>query len=337
MSFSRLHHAVQRFRGQVAQKRDVTEHALTDAHTNTLEQLAPALRRLYADLDEAQKAQSSNQQGEPPNTVPLFWLFDQGRVEHLTRTVASHMDTFASFAYDLVQKAQEWARDRGQYAADVLLRIAQPESEPKRPSLLSIWLARVRESLSPLFLSFGPNAAKGILDTLVQGVSLGKTVQEIADQVTQVLDEPRWRSLTIASTELYKAFNGVLMQYYQSNAQTVLGWLWHCRLSPTSCAACIALHGTIHQLDETLEDHPNGQCIPLPYVASMTEIQKGVDWFEHQDEQVKRAILGTDVAWDLYKTGRAALHDFVGVRHDHGYPASVYQRSAKQITKEQTA
>lgn len=164
------------------------------------------------------------------------------------------------------------------------------------------------------------------------GLSLGSKAQEIVQNINQVLDVPRWRSIAIAATELFKLFNDTLFEHYRGNP-TVIMWQWQCKLSLRSCVCCIALHNTLHELTETLDDHVNGECSPLPYFAGQELGQSGIDWFAEQSEETQRAIMGTQVAYDLWKSGKATLQDFIGVRHDAEYGSSVYQQSAKRIMK----
>jgi hypothetical protein len=154
---------------------------------------------------------------------------------------------------------------------------------------------------------------------------------QVTREARQVLDEPRWRALTVADTESFKAFNQVLYDNYRANEQTVTGWWWHCQLSDHSCAACVAMHGTIHPLSEHLNDHPNGSCVAVPYVAGM-KLPDGQAWFDLQSAEMQRKILGTKIAYRMYKSGMP-LKQFIGKSYDTKHGTSVYQRSAKELMR----
>lgn len=322
-----LSHLVTHFRSQLQHKRDTTEATLEQMHAQTVQQIQPALDRLYFEINAKMRELAATQEDGEPAKIPLSWLHEDNRLEQIKQYVTWEVDNFATFARITAMQAVDWATGLGRQTADSFMRVVQDGLLP----LIKPFLPNAANKLRDLFSSFGKDAAKGLGDALMLGLSLGQKPAEMAAQITKVLDEPRWRAVTIMETETQRVFVDVLLDNYQSNAQAITGWIWNCRLSARSCAACIFLHGTIHKLTETLDDHPRGQCFPTPYIASMNDIQRGVDWFEEQDESVKRDILGTDAAWDLYRAG-TSLEAFVGTRHDHGYAPMVYQRSVKQIT-----
>ncbi len=320
-----LHTLAQRFRTQLKDRRDTTAQTLTDAHAQTVQQLHPQ-------LDETYKAIEAKQQSTDGN-IPLSWLSEGGRLDALKRFIAERIDQFSVFAKVTVSQVVEWALMMANQAASVFLKNGQPglSPEPTPQSTVLKLLNGARDNLAGLFGTLGKNAAKGIEDVLVLALTLGDRVSSIAESIKTVLDEPRWRSIAIAATEMFRIFNDGLLSNYKVNAHVIIGWSWQCKLSPHSCACCVALHGTIHKLTETLEDHVNGECQPLPYWSGQELGQSGTDWFNEQDEATQRAILSTNVAYDLWKSGGATLQDFIGIRHDPGYEPSVYQKSVKQI------
>lgn len=320
-----LSHLATHFRAQLHQKRDTAEATLEQMHAQTIGRIQPTLDRFYSEISTKMKELATTQ-GEPAK-IPLSWLYEDKRLAQMKEQVMWEVDNFAAFARITAMQAVDWATGLGRQAADSFMRAVQDRLMP----LMKPFLPNAASTLRDLFSSFGKDAAKGVGDALTLGLSLGQKPREMAAQITKVLDEPRWRSVTIMETETQRAFVDVLLDNYRSNAQVITGWLWNCRLSARSCAACIFLHGTIHPLTEVLEDHPRGQCFPTPYLASMNDVERGVDWFERQDDTTKRDILGSDVAWEAYKAG-TSLEAFVGVRHDHGYSPMVYQKSVKQIT-----
>jgi Phage Mu protein F like protein len=323
MSTNPISRITNHYRAQLAQKNEATTHKLTNAHSQTTRRVEPMLTRLYDQI---------NTKREAGQEALLVWLHEPGRLDAIKQFVHTQVDNFATYARVVALQAQEWAGSLGQKVSRMLMRIVQPEHTPALPSV-SPFTDFMQESLNalPQFREFGTDAAKDVANVLQLEVSLGAKVDDINAKIADVLDVPRWRSQLIAATELYKAFNDTLLHNYRSNAQVISGWIWNCRLSSRSCAACVALHGTIHKLTEVLIDHPQGQCFATPYVLGMSEIQSGVDWLEEQGELVKREILGTNVAYDLYKSG-TPISAFAGVRHDHGYEPSVYQKSVRQLT-----
>ena len=58
--------------------------------------------------------------------------------------------------------------------------------------------------------------------------------------------------------------------------------------------------------------------------------QTGPEWFEKQDDNVKREMLGPK-AFEHYARGEVRLSDFAGERSDRHLGAVTYQRSLKEV------
>jgi hypothetical protein len=68
--------------------------------------------------------------------------------------------------------------------------------------------------------------------------------------------------------------------------------------------SCLAMHGTIHELTEQLNDHHNGRCTMLPYPQGLQVIkQTGQEWFDSLTDQQKEASMGKG-RYQAYKDGR---------------------------------
>jgi hypothetical protein len=323
---NRLLRLVARYRGQLQQREQQTAQTLTAAHAQMTQEIQPHLEQLYQDVN-------TKQQDDDEKTIPLSWLHEGNRLEALGQFIRRQVEHFAMFAQITVSQVQQWATTLGNQVASLFMKVAQPDLSPvsTHPSVLSHLLSGANNQIAMLFGSFGKKSAKDVNDALTLGLSLGSSVRDIASQVTQALDEPRWRSITIAATEMYQAYNSTLLENYRTNAHVITGWVWICKFDG-SCAACVALHGTVHRLSETLHDHCHGKCTPAGYRDGMDLPQSGVDWFYEQDEAVQREVMGTGVAYQMIQSG-VPLEAFVGIDHDLTYGKSVYQKSAKQITK----
>jgi hypothetical protein len=324
MSLSNL---VNRARSQLQQRKEQTSQVLTTAHSQTVQQIKPQLDHLYQQID----AKQSDQPGDVTNKIPLSWLSEGGKLDALKQFIYEHIDRFATFARVTTEQVMQWASSLSQQSADLLMRVAQAGFIPELPNVSGL-LSTAVNKMAGLFGTLGKDAAKGVGYVLTLGLSMGSSIKELAIAINQTLDVPRWRSIAIAATELFRIFNDTLMIHYRGNQPTIIGWLWQCKLSPKSCVACVALHNTLHKLTETLVDHPSGECVPIPYTSTQAIGQSGTAWFEEQSEEIQREIFGTQVAFDLWKSG-TPLEAFIGVDHDHEYGDSVYQKSVKQIRR----
>jgi len=322
---NRLLRLVARYRGQLQQREQQTAQTLTAAHAQMTQEIQPHLEQLYRDVNTKQ------QDDDGEKTIPLSWLYEGNRLESLGQFIRRQVEHFAMFAQITVSQVQQWATTLGNQVASLFMKVAQPDIsvQPAHPSVLSNALSGAKDKIVGLFGTFGKDASDGINDALYTGLLLGSSARGIAERITQVLDVPRWRSLMIAATEMYQTYNSTLLENYRTNAHVITGWIWICKFDG-SCAACVALHGTIHSLSETLHDHCYGKCTPAGYHDGMDLPQRGVDWFYEQDEAVQREVMGTGVAYQMIQSG-VPLEAFVGIDHDLTYGKSVYQKSAKQI------
>jgi hypothetical protein len=87
------------------------------------------------------------------------------------------------------------------------------------------------------------------------------------------------------------------------------------------------MDGTFHELDEELNDHPNGRCAMIPVTRPWSEVlghdvpgasEPAQPWhpqaaFDKLSEKQQRAILGK-TRYELYKSGDADLRDFGAMR-----------------------
>ncbi|MDR0482577.1 MAG: phage head morphogenesis protein [Cellulomonadaceae bacterium] len=75
-----------------------------------------------------------------------------------------------------------------------------------------------------------------------------------------------------------------------ANEDVLQGWMWSCSLTERSCCTCIALHGTIHPIDEDMLEHQSGRCAPVPLTKTWRELGFDVDEPERHDMAVQTVI-----------------------------------------------
>jgi hypothetical protein len=105
-----------------------------------------------------------------------------------------------------------------------------------------------------------------------------------------------------------------------ANEDVLQGWMWSCSFSERSCCTCIALHGTIHPIDEDMLEHQSGRCAPVPLTKTWRELGFDVDeperpdpnaardWFDTLDEDTQKHILGKG-RWELFQDGKIGWDD----------------------------
>lgn len=311
---------VHNYRSMLKQRGAQSSQQIETAHAQAKQSLQPRLDQAYQDINAKQKDGTK---------APLFGLLEGQKLEQIKQAVAEQIGKFADFAKMTTEQLVNWASSLGSQAKSAFLALSSV-FKPAVQSVADLAQSAVSK-IGNLFAGFVGEAVKGVKDALVQGVSLASSIKVIAEQVTQALDVSRWRALTIMDTEVFRAFNAASTAFFGEDALQVQ-YMWICQLSIRSCGTCVALHGTIHDLSDDLQDHPNGSCIKVPYIDGVSQpIQTGVEWFARQDASTQRTILGTHRAYDLYASGKASLNDFVGIHQSHEYGNSVYQRSAKEL------
>ncbi len=168
----------------------------------------------------------------------------------------------------------------------------------------------------------GALAANVIREELTNAVIQGRNPKETARQIRKRLykdgDVPsgQLRSfLNTARTETLRAYREASHQTYQQNADILEGWIWLSALNARTCRACIALHGTFHELGERMKSHVNCRCTQVPAIRGVDlGIEKGTDWFAKQPAAVQKAVLDGEGEFEAYKAGKVRLEDFTGLR-----------------------
>ncbi len=322
-----------------------------------------AWKRIRAEVDAlAKQIADARKRGEE---VRPSWLYEMDRLKRLQAQVEEELRRFARFAEDEIVRQQREAVDAAQEHARELTMEALGVGTLSGVAIAwnRLHTAAVEDLIgflqdgSPLrnlLMELGPEVGQGVADALVQGVALGLNPRDVARQVRRRFAMGLARALTISRTETLRAYREAAHRSYEANADVVKGWIWHAALGPRTCAACLAMHGTFHRLDERLDDHPNGRCTPVPVTRSWKEIgdrfgvdlgdvpnrkpevTTGEEWLRQQTEEVQRRILG-HAGYEAWRSGAVDLKDFAGWRQDRRWGRNLYRRSLREILGDERA
>lgn len=132
---------------------------------------------------------------------------------------------------------------------------------------------------------FGEAVSGAVKEALLQGIALGwhptKTVRKMGDALNGGLLN---NALTWARTETVRASREASRRAYEANRNIVKGWIRKAALDGRTCAACIALDGTVYPATADgippMDDHPRGRC-----VAEGTLIHTARGWIPIEDVQ----------------------------------------------------
>lgn len=106
------------------------------------------------------------------------------------------------------------------------------------------------------------------------------------------------------------------------NLQTESGWF---AANGIITHNCWAMHGTVHKLDERMDEHPNGRCTALPVLKPWRElgldipdrrpvVVSGEDEFAKLTPAEQERVLGK-AAFVAWQDGAVTLQDFAAHRH----------------------
>jgi hypothetical protein len=342
---SRLEQITKDYRSQLLQADKIALQSLQEAHTATLATIQPQLDKLYKQIQEKINA------GEK---IPDYWLYQEKHLETIKTLIADQMDQYGIYARQTVGNQESLGIHLGSEMAQMQLRATVPSSVNwsfgiPQPGVINAIMGAnsVGSPLFDLFSSFGSMAAKDASKALITGVTLGMSPKQIAPLVRQALDVPRWKALSISKTETFRAYRAATLENYRANDHVVDSWIWFCSLSVNSCAACIAMHGSEHSLEETLDEHPNGACAMVPKTKSWEDIlgpygidtssledtrpdiQSGADWFDNQSAETQKNILGAK--YQGWQNGDFSLLDVVGHSHDIDWGGSIFEKPLKSL------
>lgn len=289
---------------------------------------------------------AAEQAGRRPG---VSFLYERGRLEALRRDVTEAMGRYGARAADVAGdlrdteavEALTWsARFLEAVGADhgAALSIA-----PFRPELVAQARANLAEGspLADLFAKFGPEAARRVEAGIVQGAALGQSPDLIARRIrADVVETYAGRSRLIARTEAQRITRGVAREAYRSSP-LVGGWRWMSSLDRTTCPACWAMHGTLHDVEEALPGHPGCRCTMVPELASALQrgdgarpgLEPGEERFADLDPATQRVILGPG-KFEAYQAGEIRLADLAQRMESESWGPMIRERSLASALQE---
>lgn len=326
---------------------------IIDAYASTRARLSPHVNTFTnAYRDELARLQREQEDEDaPPPNVPLTWLHASGHLTRLQSAIRGELAAFGTHAEMYVTQGQVDATQQATGDAQAALRAPLPARlhvtfNRPNPDAITALIGRSTydgKPLRALLDTLAPDASAAVQQALYVGLALGRNPRDVARDISNTLDFPRARALTIARTEMLGAYRDATSANYRANSDVLNGWIWLADLGPRCCALCCALNGTKHSLDEDMVSHSNCRCTQVPDTKSYSELLDGLgidtsdipdttvnvpsgsDWFDEQDAGTQQAILGKS-GYAAYSAGDLTLADLIGQDSDGGY----YLKSLKQ-------
>lgn len=308
---------------------------LTDQYRPVAAALEAQLERILLRMDRAIAA------GDP---IGPAMLYQEGRARELLAQMEARIAAFTKAAEGRIAAAGRRAAGEGLAAGQQLVDAATPPGwsasfTSLRPDALDAAASGARAVSGAL--AGLPAGAPALLEaTLVDAVGRGLHPREAAATLRRQIGMPLTRALTIARTEQLRAYRTGSTLTYQASAEALRGWVWLSAADSRTCAACWAMHGTTHTLDESMESHPNCRCTPVPWVRPWSELGldddstpqlpvEGERAFRRLPRTDQRRILGVG-GEVLYRRGDVELRDFLATRHHPLYGQSIGRASLQQ-------
>lgn len=143
-----------------------------------------------------------------------------------------------------------------------------------------------------------------VVQAIIDGVASGLNPRTIASQIQSAFGGGLTDALRNTRTVQLYSYRDSARANYMASGGIVTGWIWWAELDADVCLSCVAQHGTVHPLDESLEDHYNGRCSALPYIEGIIEPeQTGQEWFEALPEAQQRGMMG-DSKYQAWKDNK---------------------------------
>lgn len=323
------------------------------AQDQILASWATAYERIRAEyqgvLDQVAEAHA---EGRP---IKPAWLYQQERLANAEATAREELARYGREARQATESAEQAAisasaRHHAALGQEALsqanLAGTFAQINPDNVRHLAGTLAD-GSPLASLFSGLAEEVASSARDALLQGVALGKGPAWMARQVAPALDMPRHRAVTIMRTETQRVYRETARETYMANSDLMVGWVWTATLTRRTCPACIAMHGTVHPVTETLDGHPRCRCAMVPRTPSWADLgvdlpdtrpplESGKDWLEAQPETTQRAIMG-NAKHRAWKDGEITLDDMVARHSDPDWGTMRRERSLVEIREGRNA
>lgn len=163
-----------------------------------------------------------------------------------------------------------------------------------------------------------PSSVLNMQNLLVNAISTGLTPSDIAKTIQSALRSNLDYALTVARTEELRMYRlGALAQMRSSGR--VKKYQRVAAHNSRTCFECLALDGTIYDIDELMPLHPNDRCGMKAIVVGMEHLANptnaGELWLKAQPEEVQKVVLGPN-RFHLYQQGMS-LKDMISITHDN--------------------
>jgi SPP1 gp7 family putative phage head morphogenesis protein len=172
------------------------------------------------------------------------------------------------------------------------------------------------------------NAREGVIQSIIEGVGLGKNPRTIAQEITRAFGTSLTDAVrTTRTSQLWAARESTRLNYI---ANGITQWIWMAELDELTCGACMELHGKVFDTDTPLEGHYNCRCTMIPNTAYEAITQTSEDFFNSLSEEQQNKMLGQGKA-QLLRDGDISLKFLVTRVEDPVYGHMMTETPLKDL------
>jgi SPP1 gp7 family putative phage head morphogenesis protein len=318
---------VARYRAQLAAKEAAALNRLASNYARSWKRLDALLSALLLQIGD-----------KPPTAGQLMRM---ERYQTLMEQIAAELAGLQTLTANEVDQAGQLGITLGSQAARDLISTTITGG-PEIAGMFNVLPKDAIEALlgfldpaGPLYarlMLLAPTVTEWVAQAIAEGVTLGYNPRKIARMVQDAFGRGLTDALRFVRTSQLWAYREANRATMVANSEVVTGWVWHSALDERTCGSCIAMHGTEHTVDETLNDHHNGRCAMVPLVKGYQNPveESGVDWFSRQPEAVQRQLLGPG-KYDAWKAGKFDLSQLPTEHIDDIYGPMRVEQTLKEL------
>lgn len=328
-----------------------------------VERMGLIYARIYRDMvDQTERLADDIAAMDEPSRGKITKL---ARLQQLLRQVEDQAARFGQTVQGEITVVQNQAIQQGVSDALKLMELSLPDLPPELRRVITGSFTRLPvdaiEAAAGLFGAdsplterltgaFGQAVAQQVEQHIVDGIAAGMNPRRIASLLQRNLQNSlgaglTW-TLTTVRTAQIKSYQLANHATYQANPRIVPEWVWVSALDSRTCMSCIAQHGSVHPITETLNDHQNGRCAPVPKTISYRDLgitgipdpvepfESGEDWFSKQPEATQRQAMGPAM-FKAFKDNRFSFRDLSRPYQDEVYGELLREASLRDLLGEQ--
>lgn len=177
--------------------------------------------------------------------------------------------------------------------------------------------------------------AQALKDIITNSMTTGQGQSFIANIMRQaelIITNALADAIRLIRTSLLYAYREATRLNYAANGVTQ--WQWLAKLDDRVCMSCVVMHGTVHSIDEGLNDHHNGRCAMIPVVDGnlLVEENAGQSWFSKLGQTQQKAMMGKG-RYEAWKAGNFELSEISTFYDDSVYGQMRRESSLKELMK----